>query len=534
MAVQHGETESALLLLHVDGGKLDNVTVQVGNLRSASGSTMAGPRPRQLCFVHIPRSERYESRDGWFADPLLPMPDGGMAIDDGQAQGIWLELPVDSGTDAGLYQGEVQVRGTFTGNATGSETFVLSAPVKVFVSELEVPSPAESKIGSAWSGDWRGQYFRDRVGGERYNQTAYFDMMQQYRTPPDAIYGSAIRPMEELAFLSEAGDHDFNILQVDLWLQKHAEAYCSGGDGDNHLLIQTAEALNSTIGIVRTCPQAVEALIEELRPTVEELDARGALGSAYVYGYDEVPRSSEAEIRAVFGALKREFPKLRTHVAINWELPPDMPVDIWTVAYQQSNSGEIDVTPWLNADPARRVWWYHCIEPHQSKFLNTFIDRTPVQGRLLMWLGAQSEASKGYPNGWLYYKMDSYLNVQDESVSRQTLKRRAGREASRAFLDYDPRHYVWFLESRVTAPEHLWWEANTYVYPGDDGGPIPSVRLAALRDGLEDWELFQKLPADVVTSTVSQLVQSATSWRDDHARLEELRARLLGAPWARS
>ena len=36
------------------------------------------------------------------------------------------------------------------------------------------------------------------------------------------------------------------------------------------------------------------------------------------------------------------------------------------------------------------------------------------------------------------------------------------------------------------------------MYPGPDGSPLSSVRLDNLRDGLEDAELFRRLPlADV-------------------------------------
>jgi hypothetical protein len=46
-------------------------------------------------------------------------------------------------------------------------------------------------------------------------------------------------------------------------------------------------------------------------------------------------------------------------------------------------------------------------------------------------------------------------------------------------------------------------------YPGSDGSPIRSARLAGLRDGLEDWELFQHLSN---SQALRAVVQDATHY----------------------
>lgn len=55
------------------------------------------------------------------------------------------------------------------------------------------------------------------------------------------------------------------------------------------------------------------------------------------------------------------------------------------------------------------------------------------------------------------------------------------------FTDFDPANYVW-------APKDtdIWANGDgQFVYPGSDG-PVSTVRLEVMRDGLEDWEVSDK------------------------------------------
>ena len=70
-------------------------------------------------------------------------------------------------------------------------------------------------------------------------------------------------------------------------------------------------------------------------------------------------------------------------------------------------------------------------------------------------------------------------------------------------------------------------------YPGADAGidgPVPSMRLKALRDGLEDYE-YLALAGDDGKELASTLAKSWTQWETDSAKLfaarEELAKRIL-------
>ena len=94
-----------------------------------------------------------------------------------------------------------------------------------------------------------------------------------------------------------------------------------------------------------------------------------------------------------------------------------------------------------------------------------------------------------------------------------------------AYTDFPPANYIW-------QPQYDDIFANgdgQYVYPCEHagaagtGGPCATVRLAAIRDGLEDWELFARLGAKQAAPLLRRLVRSPTDWTEDAALLEATR-----------
>jgi glycosyl hydrolase family 123 len=85
------------------------------------------------------------------------------------------------------------------------------------------------------------------------------------------------------------------------------------------------------------------------------------------------------------------------------------------------------------------------------------------------------------------------------------------------------------------------WNGDGFLfYPGDDAGiegPVASMRLKNLRDGMEDYEYFVLLEArggkDLVDRTVREAVPTWGSWDQDPYRLLELRRQLAEAILAR-
>ena len=68
---------------------------------------------------------------------------------------------------------------------------------------------------------------------------------------------------------------------------------------------------------------------------------------------------------------------------------------------------------------------------------------------------------------------------------------------------------------------------GTLVYPGTEG-MISSIRLEAITDGIEDWQLFDKLGATSSyisngADLISQLVRNMSDYHLDSVNMEKVR-----------
>ncbi len=100
---------------------------------------------------------------------------------------------------------------------------------------------------------------------------------------------------------------------------------------------------------------------------------------------------------------------------------------------------------------------------------------------MLMLAGALSDLHLDQPSGWLYFAVD--LWTPDTNMPRKVMNSING---TSPFTDFNPANYEWLSQGYPTLFAN---GDGQYVYPGPNG-PISTIRLEAIRDGLEDWELF--------------------------------------------
>lgn len=78
-------------------------------------------------------------------------------------------------------------------------------------------------------------------------------------------------------------------------------------------------------------------------------------------------------------------------------------VDVWVQQYQEMNAST--VASWRAAN--KTYWFYWCIGPSGSQFMNTFVERPAIQARLLFWYGSLNEVP-----GFLYYETDRWAGSE--------------------------------------------------------------------------------------------------------------------------
>ena len=439
---------------------------------------------RQVGYVNCSSTSRYPgSGGGWRPDPLLPLDPHGTLLMPGVATPLWLSIRVP----------QLGGHGTVVLELNTSQRISVAVNISAWRG-LDLPTPLAlhkdfCEIWSFETGDLQRMY-----GSKYTNETAarFRKMNTDALLPPDALYKQAP--------YSDPGVYDY---------LRSSGAYLLN--------------LGDLGGDAKGCPEpysneTIRKKLDIIAPTIEYL-GNGTDIRPYVYGYDEQPPSCEANIRALYGALKTRWPHVATAAVLNWPggLPVDLPVDIWIVQYEDFVAKQAQA--WQRA--GKQVYAYHCIEPSKGEYLNTFIEKPRTQGRQLYWLAASQNI-----DGWLYYATDLWRPRPGST------KHPLQRIARSPRTDFDPSNHIWAPRTDIFANGD-----GQFVYPGlDEHGaptPIASARLELQRDAVEDVNLLRRaqrvLGSDRTNAFIHKLVRSPTDHTDDPALLENTRREVASA-----
>jgi hypothetical protein len=260
-----------------------------------------------------------------------------------------------------------------------------------------------------------------------------------------------------------------------------------------------------------------------LREVGERLAAATQAGlrqSCYLYLFDEAGAEWTPAMQQIAAAFKQSYPDLPLLTTAH---------RAWYAEGSVRDGGEtIAGIDWwcpllfhydlAQAEAARRhgkqVWWYTCNSPNKP-FPNVLMTHPLMDIRLLM--GFMAFAYK--TDGFLYYATSG------------------GPYVSLPAIESGP-YTTWPIEDN----------AHNHLYQKGPAGPLPSLRLEALRDGLEDYDLLYAaagllaarrggvaVASDVAVSEAevaswfapgNPLVRSLTDYSDDPVALEAARRRL--------
>jgi hypothetical protein len=150
----------------------------------------------------------------------------------------------------------------------------------------------------------------------------------------------------------------------------------------------------------------------------------------------------------------------------------------------------------------KQAWWYICCGPYYPR-LNVGIEHPPLEGRLLTWQ-QYTEKCDGVFNWGINY-----------------WHRRKPTKDSDTFFD------EWSFGRGMTGMTG----DGLMVYPGESG-PLPSIRLANVRDGVQDYELMKLAEAeagrDAVLEVVCRISPDQTHPNRDWRELRRAWADLVG------
>ena len=487
--VAQGEKESAQICISAgEAAGLDSAMVQIAQPRNEDGREWRGHVTWQR-IGYVPRMPGYHRRhperpplyETWLPDPLLPP--APFRVRGGSTQGAWLTVHADAGSDRpGLYRGEVRVC------AANGE--VARIPLEVRVRRFALPETfGLATAFSVMDGFTRAQYPNGDVEA-RIRES--HDIMLDHRLNPDDISRTVPPKIENLIHARSRGMNRFNIVNLVPPPKDAKTKWRSTAPPKEVFSDEFYGGLKARLG-----------------PYVEQLRKAGLLPYAYIYGFDERGKEFYDGMAELRGKLAKDF--------------PGVPLLTTAFSYRDMKArGMADVPDsWFASDwfcpltsvydPAmsdalrkrgKQVWWYTCCGPDYPYANMATLENSWCEGRILL--------------GWqtYLYRADGFLYWHVNWWNDQTL------------MDESDTYFP----SWCTRGCNYAHGDGVMLYPGREH-ILPSIRLAQVRDGVEDYEWLKccaepLCERDAVEPYVRMLVKGMKDFVRAPAQIRAVRSQL--------
>lgn len=472
---------------------------------SATVTDLTGPRGNRIGkeqillfrehYIYVSRpSPKSPFPPGWWPDALIPFrnpdthlplagdrfPAGTFDLEPEHNQPLWVEIYVPGDTPAGLYHGVIGI--TMNGRPLSW------VPVTLEVWDFSLP--AAPSVRSDFGGFERAAKFH-RVSPET---PEYLPLVRRYE---DSLIRHRLMPYRPTATApSVAPDGTVDLRKVHSVMQHYMDRV---GINSWRIPLGPRQPFPDTLGKDR------ERTIRYLRSLYTYMEGHGWGNRTFIYPVDEPHTPEEYRQVREFAALAheahRDIKLLLTDTPI-----PDKPgprdlfgaVNIWVVLFAAFD--EASVGKRLAAGD--EVWSYTALVQGDKPVAHWQLDFPLLNYRIPLWINWRYGI-----RGLLYWTTVYWKETDNPWVNP---------------ISYDGAYNG----------EGILFYPGTAV--GYDG-PVPSIRLKAIRDGMEDYE-YLKLLADngdkAFADTVARRIAGSWSeWKRDPSRVlqarEELAVRIL-------
>ena len=486
LTLARGEYQSFQIVLRPRAGHaLRNVRLGVQDLSGATSIRAANIEWHQVGYVRVENLDYKWLQPnvpvalsagaevpGWWPDPLLPV--DGFDVSAEFAQPVWVTVHAPLDTPAGECSGAITV--IADGEAPRE------VRLRVRVHSFSLP-PGAGTFPTAF-GLMEDEIERVHGRLDEALRRAYGDFVLRHRINPGSIYRADPPVVADLEHYLERGMNAFNVI----YNQKGCPTKELGGG--------SPEALGKA-----------RAFLQELQKSPH---AAQLFDMAHYYAFDEVTVERLHFLREEFRVVREEFglPTFTTsHVPQRPEELRKLNVD-WLCP----------ITYWLKRDDVARcrragfkIWTYVSLEPYVP-YTNVRLDCPLIESRVLMWQMVREEL-----DGFLYWAFNAW---RSEGNDRPIDPRREG-----PFLKWDACSR-W--EAKDGRPQCWLHGDGRLLYPALDGR-MGSIRLANLRDGLQDIEYLRLMtqrtgrPADALEAC-EPVTSDLTHYTRDPAVVERQRA----------
>lgn len=463
------ESESAQILLTTGPKPVSKVSVLLPDLRSESGRRFEGKVkwervgyvPRRRPYSYHPYG--YRRDEFWLPDPLLPARD--FSVPANATQGIWLTVQAARGAEKGTYHGNVIL--TIDGKTQ-------TVPLTIRVFDFALPETFACPTAFSIMDGMLFRAYPDREPRALRRQA--WDIMLDHRLNPDDISRTEMPEIPDLLYARSRGMNRFNLLNL------------------------VPKPGKETVWVCFSPPEAyTPALFEEftrrLDPYVAELRKHGLTKYAYLYGFDERGSDYYPIMKKLHAMLRERYPEIplmtTSYMYRDLKSNPkrtDCFANDWYCPGTSIYDDELSEK--LRAQ-GHQVWWYTCCNPKHPYPNFASIEYPFIEGRLLGWMTWQHRA-----DGLLFWVVNLWgATPMDLAVCYQGNFK---------------------LASIADMPGD-----GQLLYPGPDG-PLPSIRLANIRDGVEDYEYLTFYHGDG-KKLCDALAPSMTKFTRDPGKIRQAR-----------
>lgn len=517
IAAARNEVESFQIIVSSVGPKLEGVMAFVSDLSDTAGHQISNEHIRlyRQEYVYLRNPSPYSTEPpGWWPDPLVPFlnpydakPVSAMRLNREEQAGkisyqlsgarfggngftvwptrnqpLWVDVSIPASQPAGKYQGTFSVQ--------VAETEIFEIPVKVTVWDFTLPDglPLTTQFGNL-----------DGVSakhGVPAGSSQSIQIQERYAAALEAHRIAAPIPAALLPEIRANGSIETKKTHESLkrYLAEH----------------RTGPFRIPTFPSPEFSVKAKKTLVRYLREYFAYLKTNGWERGAYYYPVSE-PNSKEAydRVRALAQLVREAEPSLRflcteqpytqdtawgdLHGAVNVWCPLFTFFDVESAARARERGEAL----WTYTALCQKAPPYHpnfaAVSGQPGLFWQ--IDFPLLNYRLPLWLNWRNKVE-----GLLYWSAVHWS---------------------------DPERDVWTdpgFRNRYNGEGYL-------LYPGTEAGvpgPVPSLRLKALRDGLEDYAYFTLLAGlgegDFVEKETAKVTHSWWKWEDDADRIYAVRS----------
>ena len=484
IAIARNERESAQICITCGSKRsLSNVNVELSPLVSEVSATPLDGEWKWERVGYVPRMKNGELHpfglpraEAWLPDPLLPAAPFG--IKSGRTQCAWITVYAAPGARPGVYTGTARV------TAEGGAEAVVK--VKVSVSGTALPKTFSTCNAFAFSDKrLRKMYPRSYTAMHR----AAMDMMLDHRLSPDDLYRSEPPQVGDLFYARSRGMNHFNIMNVPYEVP--------GGVSED------ASAEDILDAYMRYYPK----FLSKVRPYVDELRRHGLDKMAYFYGFDERGKNFYPAQEFFWKSLARDV--------------PGIPFMTTSRSYEDVAKGVTNILPaakgasWFCPEvcvwneklsrqwqkDGKKIWWYVCCGPHHPYANFASLEAPPMDARILGWMTRFHGV-----DGFLYWAVNYWANKTNVPM-----------DESGVYLNWD------------SSIDHNKNGDGVLAYPGKNH-LLPSIRLANVRDGVEDGELLKMLyerDGKAADAACRRFLKTTTNFKRDPVLVRKSREVLL-------